>query len=74
MPVNLLIDHMSNHDDSEAVESKSCVFVMQGATLVDRIVTITPAENYVLNREIQVFPLSHYSNLFSTDFAKYFCS
>ena len=70
VPVNLLIDHMSNHDDSEAVERKSCVFMMQGATIVDRIVTITPAENYILNRELQVFPLFCYSNIFSTDFAK----
>jgi hypothetical protein len=40
------------------------VFVMQGATIVDQIVAITPVENYVPNRELQVFPLSSYSNLF----------
>jgi len=40
------------------------VFVMQGATIVDQIVAITPVENYVPNHELQVFPLSSYSNLF----------
>ena len=40
------------------------MFVMQGATIVDQIVAITPVENYVPNHELQVFPLSSYSNLF----------
>ncbi|KAI5554789.1 hypothetical protein POPTR_019G037600v4 [Populus trichocarpa] len=36
--------------DPKALE---IALLLSGATLVDRIVTITPAENYVLNRELQ---------------------
>ncbi|KAJ6854912.1 hypothetical protein NC651_039774 [Populus alba x Populus x berolinensis] len=36
--------------DPKALE---IALLLSGATIVDRIVTITPAENYVLNRELQ---------------------
>ncbi|KAH7557201.1 hypothetical protein JRO89_XS11G0073000 [Xanthoceras sorbifolium] len=36
-----------------AVDSKNCVLCVQGATIVEQIVSITPAENYVPKLEMQ---------------------
>lgn len=33
---------------------KILLYALQGATIVDQIVSITPAENYVIKREMQV--------------------
>jgi hypothetical protein len=37
-----------------ASQVKTKYFVLQGATIVDQIVSITPVQNYVAKREMQV--------------------
>jgi hypothetical protein len=39
--------------------------VFQGATIVDQIVSITPVDNYVAKREMQVNSLTSFCNYFS---------
>ena len=45
------------------------VFVLQGATIVDQVVTITPVENYVPTAE-RVIPFPTFCILFSSSATK----
>jgi hypothetical protein len=51
---NLFLFLMNRRCIVHASQVKTKYFVLQGATIVDQIVSITPVQNYVAKREMQV--------------------
>lgn len=46
---------------SACLTSENMYFVLQGATIVDQLVSITPVQNYVAKREMQVNLLRNFA-------------